>query len=684
MLQQHFGFRILPAFLACLLAFLVWILIVSSSHAEEVTSGTTIGTRTQISSVSWDPSIIADDNKVVYGPDDRRDVYEETDTKRLEWATSVCALVNASDLKENGNGTFTLSTKAYRQNGYPPCSGEAFSNQPTAAWCTGFVVSGNLIATAGHCIETSDLPYVRFLFGFEMVDATTPVLVFDADQVYTGVEIIGRELTSTYDYAVVRVDRTVSGVDPLPLRRSGTIAVGTQVGVIGHPSGLPKKIAFGVTTKVSKNESPGFFCANLDTYGGNSGSPVFNASDGVVEGILVRGNNDFVFTSGCFRSEVLPDTGLDSEEVSKSDTFVNYVTQSSGADDCGDAVVIELNETKTGSTDSATGTDISTCGIGDSKDVWFFFRPTLARYYELSLAGSDFNTTLAVYRDGCTGLVEVGCNDDALGLQSELCLHLDASISYLVRIAGYGGTTGFYSLNIAQIYSCGPAEGEGEGEGEGESMPPGVTITACHITPSPVNPGQMLTLSDLGGKYKSGVVGETVKVTVGLRTGSGVWVGGVPVVVESGNPGTVPATWTGSTGISAPLTVGTYYVWVRCTVTDDDAVAIQDFKNAVPVSADRERNDKWGTQILVRVSAAEGEEVFEGEPEGEMAEGEPEGEGDEGETEEGEPEPACCGQAESVKGLFGPEDVNQWLGDLLVLGSALMVLSAMAAGSRRD
>ena len=36
-----------------------------------------------------------------------------------------------------------------------------------------------------------------------------------------------------------------------------------------------------------------YFTANLDTYRGNSGSPVFNAITHKVEGVLVRGEQDF-------------------------------------------------------------------------------------------------------------------------------------------------------------------------------------------------------------------------------------------------------------------------------------------------------------------------------------------------------------------------------------------------------
>ncbi len=52
-----------------------------------------------------------------------------------------------------------------------------------------------------------------------------------------------------------------------------------------------------------------FFVANLDTYGGNSGSPVVDARTYVVEGILVRGEDDFVQNDGCYVSLVCPDAG---------------------------------------------------------------------------------------------------------------------------------------------------------------------------------------------------------------------------------------------------------------------------------------------------------------------------------------------------------------------------------------
>jgi hypothetical protein len=75
-------------------------------------------------------------------------------------------------------------------------------------------------------------------------------------------------------------------------------------------------------------DEPNYLQANLDTYGGNSGSPVMNATTGLIEGILVRGNEDFTYDSnrGCYRSNVCPDSGCPGwEDVSRVARFLQLV-----------------------------------------------------------------------------------------------------------------------------------------------------------------------------------------------------------------------------------------------------------------------------------------------------------------------------------------------------------------------
>ncbi len=312
--------------------------------------------------------------KVVYGTDDRIDLYDETDPERREWAASTCGLVNNSSLQENNNGTYTLRTSAY-----DVCDDEPFSSQPTAAFCTGFMVGEDIIATAGHCYDPSDLSSTRFVFGFVMEDADTPVLTFSEDDVYQGVEILGRALAGNQDYAVIRVDRPIvaPGARAFSLRREGEIAVGAPVGVIGHPAGLPLKLAFGGNTAVRSNDNAGFFVANLDTYGGNSGSPVIDPLTGMIEGILVRGETDFVTVGNCSRSNVVSNSGGRGEDVSKATSFMQFVPELLSSDGslsldqerygCDDEIVINLGDADLAGNPSVT-VQLATSG-GDGETV---------------------------------------------------------------------------------------------------------------------------------------------------------------------------------------------------------------------------------------------------------------------------------------------------------------------------
>lgn len=288
---------------------------------------------TEISNEPWQGPAAGTHPKVVYGADDRIDVYQETNPLRQQWAAATCALINTTKLTRNQDGTWTVSPSAYLRWGVPACPDEPFGNQPSTAFCTGFMVDDDLIVTAGHCYSSTSLSTVRFVFGYWMEDAATPRLTFLESEVYTGIEVVSYASSGEFDHSVVRVDRpiTAPGAHPFIIRREGTIQPGEYVGVIGHPSGLPMKIAFG-DTYVRSSSVTGYFVANLDTYGGNSGSPVINATTGMLEGILVRGATDFVLdsTNNCFRSNVYLNTEGRGEDVTKATVFAPFIPGQGG------------------------------------------------------------------------------------------------------------------------------------------------------------------------------------------------------------------------------------------------------------------------------------------------------------------------------------------------------------------
>ena len=86
--------------------------------------------------------------------------------------------------------------------------------------------------------------------------------------------------------------------------------------------------------------------------------------------------------------------------------------------------------------------------VAGGRSVWWeWVAPTTATH-TLSTAGSDFDTTLAVYRGTSLGnLVLVGANDDYYGVQSAVTFAATEGVSYRVQVDGYGGREGNIELN---------------------------------------------------------------------------------------------------------------------------------------------------------------------------------------------------------------------------------------------
>ena len=159
-----------------------------------------------------------------------------------------------------------------------------------------------------------------------MSDRNTPATTFNNNELYRGIRIVGRQLgPEGSDWALVQLDRPVLNHPSVRIRRRGKISEKSAVHVIGHPSGLPKKYAGNAA--VRENDERRYFKANLDTYGGNSGSPVFNSTTHEVEGILVRGETDFVQLEGCNVSNVCPENGCNGEDCTRTTEFASLVPE---------------------------------------------------------------------------------------------------------------------------------------------------------------------------------------------------------------------------------------------------------------------------------------------------------------------------------------------------------------------
>lgn len=297
------------------------------SRSQKQGSRTPGQTSAAVSLVPTDPSLKSLSNtelvkmlrskkRAIYGDEDnRQDIFKVADPAIRAVADSVVGIVDWSSLKLD-NGSYTLPTDNYGER-YGLCPDERFVSQPTGCDCTGFLIAPDLVATAGHCIEGKKRDQLGFVFGFDMENENISRKVFREEDVYRAKEFQGMKLTNgNSDWAVVKLEKPVQGHKPLRLSQNGDLAVGAELYVIGHPCGLPKK--FTNRAKVLSNNSRAYFKADLDTYGGNSGSPVFDTLTNEVQGILVRGARDFVSTdSGCRVSYFVPPDNAYGESVTR-------------------------------------------------------------------------------------------------------------------------------------------------------------------------------------------------------------------------------------------------------------------------------------------------------------------------------------------------------------------------------
>ncbi len=256
--------------------------------------------------------------KVVYGTDGRQDIYEVVNPTHLELARSTAAMIPGNLLQSEVDESITITGKTLEGDGM--CSSERFAKQRTAAMCSGFLVGGQYLVTAGHCIQSqADCDSNNWVFDYNVKSKGQAEYKVSKQNVYRCSSIVSRKLQrdNQDDYALIKLDRVVEGRSPLKFRTSGKIKDKTRLVMIGHPSGLPTKIE--ATGAIRNNANAIFFQATTDSYGGNSGSAIFNFETNEVEGILVRGESDYTYDSnkGCYLTKVCKEDACRGEDVTR-------------------------------------------------------------------------------------------------------------------------------------------------------------------------------------------------------------------------------------------------------------------------------------------------------------------------------------------------------------------------------
>ena len=145
-------------------------------------------------------------DKVIYGQDDRLDIFESNDNLMKELSLSTAVQILNRNLVETTPGQYTVKAETLAESGM--CKNERFANQPTAGNCSGFLVAGDKLVTAGHCINSDfDCQGHYWVFDFANKEKEEKTFTFNKDQVYRCSKIIERKKDSMTqaDYAVVKL-----------------------------------------------------------------------------------------------------------------------------------------------------------------------------------------------------------------------------------------------------------------------------------------------------------------------------------------------------------------------------------------------------------------------------------------------------------------------------------------------
>lgn len=317
---------------------------------------------------------------VIYGDDDRQDVYEFGNSAWADRAKLFSvALVPAESVDESDPADVQLLGDTL-ESAYDLCPGEAFRSQRSAAQCSGTLVAPDLVLTAGQCIDETlcQSGAVRFVFDYYLNGPSTQENIASADDVYDCSQVLSREHTANLDYALVQLDRPVTGRTPATVRVAPIpVEDGDSLYVHGHPLGVPLKLDDGGAVRDGRSAAMDYFIATTDTFSGSSGSGVFDRVTGDLVGVIARGEADFEADGNCLRAKGCLENDCAGEDATYAFRAFEYLCGNGTCDpvlentgscpaECGQACgdgVCNGNEDVTGAADDCEA-DCGTCGNG--------------------------------------------------------------------------------------------------------------------------------------------------------------------------------------------------------------------------------------------------------------------------------------------------------------------------------
>lgn len=261
---------------------------------------------------------------VIYGDDDRQETINANPFLQ-DLADSTAAMIEEKNISIEGSLVSIKGPTLGERFGL--CKDERFYSQTSSAFCSGFLVAPDIIATAGHCLTNeSYCETAVWVFNYKLKDEKDSSVTVSKENVYRCKSILKKDFgtKSQNDFALIKLDRKVKGHSPVKIAQENP-EIGEPLVMIGHPSGLPQKIDDGGSVK---SKTLNGFKANLDAFQINSGSAVFRAKSGELVGILVTGARDYRNRENEKCTEVnVVSNSMGDEGVSSFKQFASYLEE---------------------------------------------------------------------------------------------------------------------------------------------------------------------------------------------------------------------------------------------------------------------------------------------------------------------------------------------------------------------
>lgn len=244
----------------------------------------------------------------LYDNDDRVDFYKLQDAQLKKISQAVAYEIYFDELKGwTFNRYWEILIQPLEAEGV--CRNERFSNQPVMRNdCSGILVGSKKLLLPGNCITEhyckNDLFY--FMFNHHLSSSAPLDVKRDRKNFFKCEKVLKRvfDPQTATSFALIELNKEVEGITPVEFSDTEDIAANQELIAIGHPAGMPMKIARDAFVA---DQNKTHFLVSSDIAGSSKGTAIINATTLKLEGMLIGGRPEYERgLDGCKRAPVFP------------------------------------------------------------------------------------------------------------------------------------------------------------------------------------------------------------------------------------------------------------------------------------------------------------------------------------------------------------------------------------------